>query len=204
MTTSTSEGTCSRNTSSSESPTAVPVGLFGVQTSTIRVRGVIAAAIAARSCRSPAPSGTCTGTAPASVTRIGYASNDRQANTTSSPGSQVAAMSCPSTPTDPGPSASRSAGTSSRAASAAVRVGDRHVGVPVHRARRLAHDVEHRRQRRVGVLVAADLVGRDPGLRRRRPAGRVGRQGVERAAQAHRGRPVRAASRGCRRSWRPL
>ena len=100
----------------------VPVGLFGVQTSTIRVRGVIAAAIASRSCRSPAPSGTCTGTAPASVTRIGYASNDRQANTTSSPGSQVAAMSWPSTPTDPGPSASRSAGTSSRSASAAVRL----------------------------------------------------------------------------------
>ena len=98
----------------------MPVGLFGVQTSTIRVRGVIAAAIAARSCRSPAPSGTCTGTAPASVTRIGYASNDRHANTTSSPGSQVAATSWPSTPTEPGPSASRPAGTSSRCARAAV------------------------------------------------------------------------------------
>ena len=71
MTTSTSEGTCSRNSSSSASPTVVPVGLFGVQTSTIRVRWVIAAAIASRSWRSPGPSGTCTGTAPASVTRIG-------------------------------------------------------------------------------------------------------------------------------------
>ncbi len=122
MTTSTCEGTCSRNTSSSASPTVVPVGLFGVHTSTIRVRGVIAAAIATRSCRSPAASGTWTGTAPASVTRIGYASNDRQAKTTSSPGSHVAAMSWPSTPTDPGPRASRPAGTASRSASAAVSV----------------------------------------------------------------------------------
>ena len=71
----------------------VPVGLFGVQTSTSRVRGVIAAAMASRSWRSPGAKGTCTGVAPASVVRIGYASNDRQANTTSSPASHVAAIS---------------------------------------------------------------------------------------------------------------
>ena len=96
------------------------MGLFGEHTSTTRVRSVTASAIASRSCRSPGPSGTCTGTAPASVTRIGYASNDRHAKTTSSPASHVAAMICPSTPTDPGPNASRSAGTSRRSARAAV------------------------------------------------------------------------------------
>ncbi len=58
--------------------------------------------------------------APARVTRIGYASNDLHAKTTSSPSPQVAAMSCASTPTEPGPVEMRSAGTSRRSARARV------------------------------------------------------------------------------------
>jgi hypothetical protein len=38
----------------------VPVGLLGEQTRTSRVRSETASAIASRSCRSPAASGTCT------------------------------------------------------------------------------------------------------------------------------------------------
>ena len=67
------------NARSASSPTAVPVGLFGLQTITIFVRGVIAAAIASRSWTCSAVSGTGTALAwPVSVT-IGYASNERQA-----------------------------------------------------------------------------------------------------------------------------
>jgi len=55
------------------------VGLLGVQTRISRVRGVTASAIAAKSCRESASSGTFTETAPAIATTIGYASNERQA-----------------------------------------------------------------------------------------------------------------------------
>ena len=71
MTTSTSEGTRSRNASSSSWWTTGPVGLLGVQTSTRRVRSVIAASIASRSWRESASSGTCTDVAPAMATTIG-------------------------------------------------------------------------------------------------------------------------------------
>lgn len=74
-----SEGTRSRKRSSSARRTAVPVGLFGLQTKISRVRSVIAAAIASRSCTSPSVSGTCTEVAPEICVRIGYASKDRQA-----------------------------------------------------------------------------------------------------------------------------
>ena len=50
--------------------TTVPVGLFGLHTKITRVRGVIASAIAARSCVSSF-SGTRTSVAPVSGTRIG-------------------------------------------------------------------------------------------------------------------------------------
>jgi hypothetical protein len=49
----------------------VPVGLFGEQTSTSRVRSVIAAAIASRSWCSPAVSGTVTERAPEIWTTMG-------------------------------------------------------------------------------------------------------------------------------------
>jgi hypothetical protein len=49
----------------------VPVGLFGLQTSTSRVRSVTAAAIASKSCRSSAVSGTVTERAPEICTMIG-------------------------------------------------------------------------------------------------------------------------------------
>jgi hypothetical protein len=53
--------------------------LFGLQTTTTLVRSVTAAAIASRSCRPSAASGTCTEVAPVTETAIGYASNERQA-----------------------------------------------------------------------------------------------------------------------------
>ena len=51
--------------------TAGPVGLLGVQTSTSRVRSVIAASIASRSCRPSAVTGTRTDVAAAAVAAIG-------------------------------------------------------------------------------------------------------------------------------------
>lgn len=78
-TTRTSLGTRSRNRSSAARRTTVPVGLLGLQTKIIRVRSVIASAIASRSCRSSASSGTFTDVAPEICVMIGYASKDRQA-----------------------------------------------------------------------------------------------------------------------------
>ncbi len=77
MTTSTSSPTASRKASSSALRTAVPVGLFGLYTSTMRVRSVTAAAIAGRSCPWPGVLGTWTLVAPVVAVMIGYASNDR-------------------------------------------------------------------------------------------------------------------------------
>ena len=71
MTTRQSSGTWSRNVVSSASPTAVPVGLFGVQTKISLVRSVMAAAIAGRSCPKPAVSGTRTEVALARSVRYG-------------------------------------------------------------------------------------------------------------------------------------
>ena len=51
--------------------TTVPVGLFGVQTMTTRVRSVTAAAIASRSWEPSGRLGTRTDVAPATVTRPG-------------------------------------------------------------------------------------------------------------------------------------
>ena len=60
-----------RNASSSVWVTAGPVGLLGVQTSTTFVRSVTAAAIASRSCRPSAVTGTGTEAAAAAATAIG-------------------------------------------------------------------------------------------------------------------------------------
>ena len=57
--------------SSSDCVTAGPVGLLGVQTMTTLVRSVTAAAIASRSWRPSAVTGTCTLRAPPAVTAIG-------------------------------------------------------------------------------------------------------------------------------------
>ena len=62
----------------------MPVGLFGLQTKISRVCSVIAAAIASKSCASSSVSGTCTARARPTWVTIGYASNDRHANITSS------------------------------------------------------------------------------------------------------------------------
>ena len=79
MTTRTSAGTASRNFSSSTRRTAVPVGLFGLHTKTSLVRSLIASAMAFKSWRSSAVSGTFTDVAAEICTIIGYASKDRQA-----------------------------------------------------------------------------------------------------------------------------
>ena len=62
--TSTSDGTASTNASNSACVTIGPVGLLGLHTMMARVRSVIAAAIAGRSCRASAVSGTCDGRRP--------------------------------------------------------------------------------------------------------------------------------------------
>ena len=71
MTTSTSSGTESRNSTSSARRTAVPVGLFGVQMKISRVAGVIAAAIAGRSSSWLSVTGTRTDAAPVICVTIG-------------------------------------------------------------------------------------------------------------------------------------
>ena len=59
------------NASSSDCVTAGPVGLLGVQTSTTRVRSVMAASIAARSWRPSPVTGTRTDVAAATVAAMG-------------------------------------------------------------------------------------------------------------------------------------
>ena len=71
MTTRTCGGTAARKASSSSAWTEGPVGLLGVQTMTRRVRSVMAAAMASRSWRWSAVSGTCTLVAPASAVTMG-------------------------------------------------------------------------------------------------------------------------------------
>ncbi|MFI6734977.1 hypothetical protein ACIBI9_18775 [Nonomuraea sp. NPDC050451] len=66
-------------------------------------------------------SGTRTGTPPATVVRIGYASNERHPKTTSPPGSHTVCRTCPQTSDEPAPTAMRSGVTSWRAASASSR-----------------------------------------------------------------------------------
>ncbi len=119
-TTRTSAGTASRKRSSSARWIALPVGLLGLQTKISRVFGVIAASIASRSWSSVAVSGTGTGVAPATWTMIGYASKERQAKITSSPGPAVARISDWATPTEPVPVAMCSTGTPKRCASSSV------------------------------------------------------------------------------------
>ncbi len=101
--------------------TTVPVGLLGLHTNTRRVRGLTAAAIASTSCRKSASNPTVTTRAPPICVTIGYASNERQANTTSSVGSrQVADTSCWHRLTEPHPTAIRAASTRSTCDSRSV------------------------------------------------------------------------------------
>src|SRR5690606_977054 len=101
--------------------TTGPVGLLGVQTSTTRVAGVTAAAIAGRSSLPvTASTGTVTAFPPATATAIGYASNDRQGNTTSSPCSTTACSTWASTATEPLPTTTFWAATPVCAASAST------------------------------------------------------------------------------------
>lgn len=119
MTTRQSAGTRSRKVSSAAAWTTDPVGLFGLQTKIRRVRSVIAAAIASRSC-APSRRGTSTGVAPERRVRIGYASKERQAYMTSAPGSATASRSIWETPTEPQPTAISSSATPKRADISAV------------------------------------------------------------------------------------
>src|SRR5690606_29297938 len=122
-TTSTSDGTASRNVSSSSRWTTGPVGLLGEHTMTTRVRSVTAAAMPGRSSRpwsAPVSSGTCTDVAPATATAIGYASNDRHGYTTSSPSCTTVWSTCASTATEPLPTTTSSAPTPRWSASASV------------------------------------------------------------------------------------
>ena len=98
----------------------MPVGLFGLQTKISLVRGVIAAAIAARSWVS-SRSGTRTDSAAARSDRVGYASKERHAYITSAPGSPTASRSCWATPTEPHPTATCCGGTPNLAAMASIR-----------------------------------------------------------------------------------
>ncbi len=102
----------------------MPVGLLGLQTSTSRVRSVIAPAIASRSWDSSDRNGTRTEVAPEIWTMIGYASKDRQAKTTSSPGPATDCTICWQTPTDPVPTARCVAGTTNRSARRATSVDE--------------------------------------------------------------------------------
>ncbi|CAM5500760.1 hypothetical protein SAURM35S_06588 [Streptomyces aurantiogriseus] len=99
----------------------MPVGLLGLQTKISRVRSVIASAIASRSCTSPGVSGTRTAVAPLICVTIGYASKDRQAKITSSPGPAVDWSNCWATPTEPVPVARWEAGTPKRSESSFTR-----------------------------------------------------------------------------------
>ena len=101
----------------------MPVGLFGLQTKISLVRGVIAAAIAARSWVS-SRSGTRTDSTAARSARVGYASKERHAYITSAPGSPTASRSCCVTPTEPHPTATCAAAVRRTAPrSPAIRAG---------------------------------------------------------------------------------
>ena len=91
-----------------------------MQTKISLVRGVIAAAIAARSWVS-SRSGTRTDSAAARSARVGYASKERHAYMTSAPGSPTASRSCCVTPTEPHPTATCCCGTPNRSAIASIR-----------------------------------------------------------------------------------
>ena len=108
------------NSWSSSAVTEVPVGLLGVQTRITLVRSVTAAAMAGRSWRSFSSSGTCTALAPASPVRIGYASKERHAKTTSSPSSHTARMIWEATSTEPLPKLTEEGSTPQRLATASV------------------------------------------------------------------------------------
>ena len=69
--TSRSDGTAAMNASNSPAVTTMPVGLFGEQTMTTRVRSLTAAAIASRSWPWSGRFGTRTLVAPATVTSPG-------------------------------------------------------------------------------------------------------------------------------------
>ena len=69
-------GTCDMNESNSACPRTAPVGLLGEHSSTSPVSSVIACAIAGRSWRPSAVSGTATWRAPLKLDSCGYISKD--------------------------------------------------------------------------------------------------------------------------------
>ena len=77
--TATWRGSPSTNSSISSTGSAVAVGLFGLQTTTMRVACVTSRAIASRSCRPAASSGTVIARAPVIAARCGYIENDGHA-----------------------------------------------------------------------------------------------------------------------------
>ena len=89
--------------------THVPVGLLGLATNTMRVRGVMARAIADRSCPSGMEesggfAGTATPVAPVACTAFGYTANAYCEYTASRPGLRKASASSTSKSLEPLPS----------------------------------------------------------------------------------------------------
>ena len=147
---------------------------------TTRVRSVIAAAIAGRSWRASSVSGTWTGVAPATTASHGYASNERQAKMTSSPGPEVASTSCARIDTLPAATCTESSSTPKRSARRwRSRAGGR-IGVAIELGRGV-DGFEHAGQRVEGVLVARELERVAPGLL----ALLVGRQRGDLGADPH-------------------
>ena len=139
-----------------------------------------------------------TGVAPTTWVMIGYASNDRQPNSTSSPASQVACTSCWHSATEPHPTATFSRSAPTCAASASVSRAAVLSGYRLMPAAPAADGVGdgrgHRRQRGEGHLVAGQLD------RAGHAAARcVGGQPVERLADVHRHRCGPPFARGYRR-----
>jgi hypothetical protein len=85
---------------------------------TTRVRSVSAPIMPSTSCEWSGRFGTGTPVAPATVISVGYASKERHAWTTSSPGPAAAVMSWERIATDPAPACTWSTVTPKRSASA--------------------------------------------------------------------------------------
>ena len=90
------------------------VGLLGLQTSTRRVAAVTSRAIASRSCRPAASTGTLIAVAPDWAASWEYMENDGQACTSSAPGSSSASAAASRISHEPLPTATRAGEMSQR------------------------------------------------------------------------------------------
>ena len=173
-TTSTCDGTCARKSSSALWVTDGPVGLFGVQTMTTLVRSVTAAAIASRSCSPVAVTGTCTdvGGRRGDRDRVGLEGPPRVDDLVAGVAERLQDL------VDQRHRAGRRrqvrGGYAEARGQRVVQRRGAHVRVAVHLLDHRGRRLDHARQRRVGVLVRAELVRRQAGPRGRRLARHVG------------------------------